>query len=299
MITRYFIHDLESDKIHLHTAGKADYQSLPEEVRNNIKSNFLWSGSRNCWVSRAKGGRVWILDQLKANGFEDRGKEGEKLTFAEQLEAKQTKAEERAEFMETRAETAAEKSEAILNRAHKLADSIPLGQPILVGHHSEKRARKDAERIRNWTGKGVAEADKAEYYRGRVTSARATAEGKQYSDPSFLARRIKEQEAEERKILRRLDTTEYSEVITQNYQYLEEIRDKLEFYRVCLASCGVVVFNKETLKDKKMVLVRGRWERIVKLNPKTVAVPNTCFPERESQERWALRYPYSEVKDAK
>src|SRR5690348_14788034 len=28
-----------------------------------------------------------------------------------------------------------------------IADQIPLGQPILVGHHSEARARRDAERI--------------------------------------------------------------------------------------------------------------------------------------------------------
>ena len=39
------------------------------------------------------------------------------------------------------------------NNAHeavcRIADGIPLGQPILVGHHSERRARKDAERIEN------------------------------------------------------------------------------------------------------------------------------------------------------
>ncbi|HMF62793.1 MAG TPA: DUF3560 domain-containing protein, partial [Edaphobacter sp.] len=38
-------------------------------------------------------------------------------------------------------------------RAHeavsRIADNIPLGQPILVGYHSERHARKDAERIEN------------------------------------------------------------------------------------------------------------------------------------------------------
>lgn len=42
----------------------------------------------------------------------------------------------------------------------KLADSIPLGQPILVGHHSERHARKDCERIDSGMRRGI-EAQKA------------------------------------------------------------------------------------------------------------------------------------------
>ena len=44
-------------------------------------------------------------------------------------------------------------------RAHeavsRIADNIPLGQPILIGHHSERHARKDAERIENGMRKTV------------------------------------------------------------------------------------------------------------------------------------------------
>ena len=60
------------------------------------------------------------------------------------------------------------KAESALGRAKTLADGIPLGQPILVGHHSEKRARKDAERIHNGMAKGFESMKMAEHHRARA-----------------------------------------------------------------------------------------------------------------------------------
>ena len=45
---------------------------------------------------------------------------------------------------------------------------IPLGQPILVGHHSEKRARKDAERIENGMRKAVKAWETSKYWTDRA-----------------------------------------------------------------------------------------------------------------------------------
>ena len=46
-------------------------------------------------------------------------------------------------------------AEAQLERAHGLGEHIPMGQPILVGHHSEKRHRRDIARIQSASSKGV------------------------------------------------------------------------------------------------------------------------------------------------
>ncbi|NTU68946.1 MAG: DUF3560 domain-containing protein [Chlorobiaceae bacterium] len=54
-----------------------------------------------------------------------------------------------------RAEKKAAASDAAYNASKRLADQIPFGQPILVGHHSEKRARRDADRIGNYATKSV------------------------------------------------------------------------------------------------------------------------------------------------
>ena len=40
-------------------------------------------------------------------------------------------------------------------RVRQISDMIPLGQPILVGHHSEKRHRADLKRIDSNTRKSM------------------------------------------------------------------------------------------------------------------------------------------------
>ena len=79
------------------------------------------------------------------------------MTRRERLERKVEKREEWADKARAR-------SDARFNAAHALSSRIPLGQPILVGHHSEKRARRDAERIHNGMTKGVEEHKLAELH---------------------------------------------------------------------------------------------------------------------------------------
>jgi len=53
----------------------------------------------------------------------------------------------RIERLHERAEKKAGQASASFEATRKLADSIPFGQPILRGHHSEAHARRDCERI--------------------------------------------------------------------------------------------------------------------------------------------------------
>jgi hypothetical protein len=66
-----------------------------------------------------------------------------------------------------RNEAAAEKH---FGTADAIAKYIPPGQPILVGHHSEKRHRKDIERMHGSMSKGRTALEKADYYRDRVAA---------------------------------------------------------------------------------------------------------------------------------
>jgi len=52
-----------------------------------------------------------------------------------------------------------------------IADNIPFGQPILVGHHSERRARRDAEKIENGMRKAVKLWETSEYWAQRAKGA--------------------------------------------------------------------------------------------------------------------------------
>ena len=56
--------------------------------------------------------------------------------------------------------------------ARERLKNIPLGQPILVGHHSEKRHGRDLKRIDEHFAKAKEHHDKDEYLRRRAAAPR-------------------------------------------------------------------------------------------------------------------------------
>lgn len=64
-------------------------------------------------------------------------------------------------------------SAAFFKKADDIASYIPPGQPILVGHHSEKKHRRALDQIHNSMHKGVEALNKAEYYEERVKAIEA------------------------------------------------------------------------------------------------------------------------------
>jgi len=81
------------------------------------------------------------------------------------------RADERAERFEEYREKRTDDAEQARAAVAQLADNIPLGQPILVGHHSEQRARKDAERIENGMRRAVRMWETAQYWQDRARGA--------------------------------------------------------------------------------------------------------------------------------
>ncbi len=74
--------------------------------------------------------------------------------YEAKLEAKRQRFTERAAKERGVAATA-------FSSARRAANGIPMGQPILVGHHSERRHRKDLERMDTGMRKGIAATEKA------------------------------------------------------------------------------------------------------------------------------------------
>ncbi len=114
-------------------------------------------------------------------------------TRRERLERK---AERRREW----ASKADGRAERRFDAARRLADRIPLGQPILVGHHSERHARKDAERIRGNMGKGIEESKLSESHASKADGIEGQLDRSIYSDDTdavqALEARIEERQAE-------------------------------------------------------------------------------------------------------
>jgi len=77
-------------------------------------------------------------------------------------------ARRKAERLQGYASNAEQKSDNYYKTSHDLVKDIPFGQPILVGHHSEKAHRNVLEKSWNAMGKCVEESKKAESYNERA-----------------------------------------------------------------------------------------------------------------------------------
>ncbi|KGT73703.1 hypothetical protein MA20_42920 [Bradyrhizobium japonicum] len=110
------------------------------------------------------------------------------------------RAEQRAERFEDYSEKRMADAERARKAVAEIADNIPFGRPILVGHHSEKHARRDKEKIDAGMRKAVQMWRTSQYWTGRAAGALAHAKYKEL--PEVRARRIKTIEAEKRKVER-------------------------------------------------------------------------------------------------
>jgi len=83
--------------------------------------------------------------------------------------------ESRKEKRISRYKELAEKNEDLstqqFKRASEMASVIPFGQPILVGHHSEKRDRNYRAKINGLQDKAMASSNKAQYYAEKAAIA--------------------------------------------------------------------------------------------------------------------------------
>ncbi len=100
--------------------------------------------------------------------------------------------EARAERLNDWADKREAKAEAAFERVDAIAGMIPFGQPILVGHSSERRARADADRIDRGMHSSLEHANKATEMRRKAVNITAAAEGAIYSDDPDARERLQE-----------------------------------------------------------------------------------------------------------
>jgi hypothetical protein len=112
-------------------------------------------------------------------------------TYRERREARAARLRQWAESREAKAAQSASSVQAV-------ADMIPLGQPILLGHHSQRRAERDRDQIERGMHRTIEHASKAREFSCRADNIEAAAEHAIYSDdPDAIVRlraRIAERE---------------------------------------------------------------------------------------------------------
>lgn len=286
--------NLETQKIELHFL-KATYMGLPEETKKRIKSNSLWSNYAGAWVSRAKGINTYTAEQIaKELNLTFEGEIGEKLSFAEQVQQEQERAAERADRMRTHSDNAEKRSDQAYKTAKEIGSFIPMGQPILVGHHSEGRHRRDIAKIDNAMRKSCAEDDKAKYYEGRAETAEYTANGEKFKNVNYLLNRISDCNTKLRELNRYLAGINLIDRVTGERgtktkplqiserqrelwtKRVNEETEKLDFFTTKLQEAGGGQLTAERLKESKPAYVNceGTWYPLKSINRDTVTVLN-------------------------
>ena len=86
------------------------------------------------------------------------------------MNAYEEKQARRKAYYEAKAAAATAESRQEFTTAHKMSEVIPMGQPILVGHHSERSHRAHLARIDRHMEKSVDLASKADYYQRKAES---------------------------------------------------------------------------------------------------------------------------------
>lgn len=94
-------------------------------------------------------------------------------------------AERRVRFQDL-AGKATVQSDALYAAARKRAEAIPFGQPILIGHHSERRDRNYRASINRMTEKSFELIDKAQHYEQKAAAVGSG--GISSDDPDALAK---------------------------------------------------------------------------------------------------------------
>jgi hypothetical protein len=84
------------------------------------------------------------------------------------------------------------KAAAAFGSASSLSSSIPFGQPILIGHHSERRARNDAKRIQNRMMAGLECSDMADNHRSKAANIKSALDRTIFSDDANAVERLTE-----------------------------------------------------------------------------------------------------------
>jgi hypothetical protein len=249
-------------------------------------------------------------------------------TYEDRLQARAARADARVNRRRDWAGKAHRRSDAAFRGAMAAVDGIPPGQPILVGHHSERRHRAALNRHDGRMRHAIDEDRLAQHHEQCAAGAeRTAAQARGDVTQAFAERRLREAEAEirriDRSLARRPDcltcfrpvnednictdgcsgpvdrvTTEAIERMTAWRVRLQGSREqqvqKRDHWQRVLTDLGGSAYSRSSINAGDRVRVRHHgWARVVRANAKTVSVAWDDGPLRGM----SGKYLYTEVRE--
>ncbi len=187
------------------------------------------------------------------------------------------KLERRRERYEVLADKARRRSAAAFQRSHDIVGGIPMGQPVLVGHHSEKRHRAALNRSDNAMRRGCEAGAKAEHYADKAAGVGKA--GISSDDPEALAKlrdklqamqarqeRMKQANADWRKAGNKRGRNAAGEYIEPPYTYeLTNNNGNMKRVKERIATLKEAPVESKTIEYDGVTLIHDADENRVKL----------------------------------
>lgn len=297
--------DIDGDCVEVSGTTKGDTVE-----RAALPRPWVWSRSRRAWVlprslrqERRDSIVALFLSTMAAAGRTvEVNDTGRRLTAQERHENRSERLAQRADRHESRAAAAAQTAEAAYAERRRIGDSIPMGQPILVGHHSEARHRRDLDRMDRAVARWIASEKTAEE---RARLARGLRQALDRGENiGVVRRRLDRLRADERDVRRRLDGTgsdRYGSGKPAEGQYrsrlvgrLDSLTDEIRFNEDLLAelaSEGQHVWGREDFERGDLVMHRSEWLKVARVNARSLSVEwpplgTWTLPYDRVQARW-------------
>lgn len=198
---------------------------------------------------------------------------------------------ERPDRLAERAEKKGALAADLHRRSNALVEHIPFGEPIKVGHHSEKRHRRTLARARALT---FAACDVSDYASSLSQRAESSAAHHAHQDSApGLTRRIKTLEADERKFLREEAQWSRSEAGRVRWEFLLfTTREDLAAARAKLAALGPQAEDLGGAQPGDVAIVKGWRVLVLKVNPKSYG----CMILNRGPAGMTHNYPKTELR---
>lgn len=144
---------------------EAGYHQAIKDEKDSLRRNNLYKANNieNTKPPKTKKDLLKYYLNWHIKMFPEQGKVG-RSDYEERKEAK-------IEYYERKSQAAQARSNSAYNRSEALGERFYMGQPILVGHHSEKGARSAQKKMWNAMDKSIEESNKADYYTQKAESA--------------------------------------------------------------------------------------------------------------------------------
>lgn len=273
---------------HTHAEGTVATGTSKGDGAGDILKASGFSFRYGAWRIRCSRDRMasWRIDAaakaLRHAGFEVTVEIDNTPRPTAEVEAERAeRAGARADRFAGYSENAATRSDAASERARQIQEHIPLGQPVLVGHHSQARHERDIERIeRGWTT-AAEESRKAGYWAGRAEAAENSQRYRENIGTTL--RRIERLEAElraaERQRARR--TVQPAEPTRLDHQ-ISQLTAQIAYWKghvEAAEAAGVKVWRPVDFTKGDLIQCGGsRWHRVVRVNARTLSLRNPTSP---------------------